>query len=78
MACHEGKREVAHLQERVEWLLDIARWHAPALRLLQCRGRQRLLDMIGSGSWLSGDGAGAIWWSLMLRCGFWQLLASDG
>ena len=59
-------------------LPDLARRRALAWRLLRRRKERRLLGAIGLSSWVSGDGAGVIWWSLMRRRGFWQLLARVG
>ena len=78
MAYYEVKGKVSHLRERVEQLTNVAHRRAPALCLLRRRGRRRLLGVIGSSSWVSGNGARVIWWSLMRRRGFWQLLAGVG
>ena len=78
MACHEGEGEVAHLREHVEQLPDVARRSAPAWRSLRHWERRWLLGMIGSSSWMSGEGVGAIWQHLVPWCGFWPLLAGGG
>ena len=59
-------------------LPDLTRRRASAWRSLRHRKERRLLDAIALSSWVSGDGAGVIWWSLMQRHGFWQLLARVG
>ena len=73
---HEGKGEVSHLWERVEWLPDVAYRRAPALRLLRRRKEWRLLGVIGLSSWWYDERAGGVWRRLVLRCGLWLLPAS--